>query len=182
MSNRNLSVLFFLLIALIELLSCRQGPVKKTDPNQLRSSTENIIFTDTANRIIDPVSLGIGHRIITDTIAPGIYHIRLLFTSEKNDCLRSLEIRIPYMPDNPEVWDMVKNSFHWVPNLKQKPGDIIAQHVFRSPCIILTYDENAVSLIPDLNVMKANPALPCFLDLNFGERASSFPMEYQNTR
>jgi len=82
-------------------------------------------------------------------------------------------------------------DFVWTPNLCPEPGDVVGDHVFRSPAIILQNRDFTLALIPDLDLLtknrfspsaiadrqfssvKKNPAsqLPMFCRLSFsGER------------
>jgi predicted alpha-1,2-mannosidase len=65
----------------------------------------------------------------------------------------------------------VKKAFHWLPNLKNAPGEIIAQHVFRSPSLLLCLKNNAVVFIPDINQIKKGSAAPFYFDLHYDESA-----------
>jgi len=56
-------------------------------------------------------------------------------------------------------------DFTWTPNLRPLPGDIIADHVFRSPAVMLQKDSIFVALIPDLPYLVKNRALPLAMDL-----------------
>lgn len=56
-------------------------------------------------------------------------------------------------------------DFTWTPNLRPLPDDIIADHVFRSPAVMLQKDSIFVALIPDLSYLIKNRALPLAMDL-----------------
>jgi hypothetical protein len=157
------SISFFL------LLSC-QNRNNKIDIGKLRFDPENIVLKDSGNVRIDLKKTGISTRFRLDTIEAGLYHLSIYFSAEKPVDVRSLEIKLQYMPDSPTVWSEVKHSFHWVPNLKYDSSDIISRHVFRSPAIILTHQQNALSVIPDLDAMKTYSSIPYYSDLNFTEK------------
>jgi hypothetical protein len=48
-------------------------------------------------------------------------------------------------------------DYAWVPSLKSKPGDVIGDHVFRSPCIIAQHAGVQAALVPDLDLYGARP-------------------------
>lgn len=151
------------------LLSCQKRS-NMIDIGKLRFEPENIVLKDSGNVRIDLKKSGISTEFRFNTIEPGLYYLSFYFSAEKPVDIRSLEIKLQYMPDSPSAWSEVKKSFHWVPNLKYDSADIFSQHVFRSPAIILTHEQNAISVVPDLDAMKTNAAIPYFSDLNFTEK------------
>lgn len=164
-SNPCYPVLFLTLLLLN--ISCRHSPGNVKNIGQVRFDPENIIIADSNNIKIDLQSNGISTDLKIDSLESGLYHLRFIISAEKPFKARNLEIRLQYMSDRPDNWDEVKHSFHWVPSLKKDPGDIISQHVFRSPAIILTHRDNAVSVIPDLDDMKTSTEIPFFMNLYF---------------
>jgi hypothetical protein len=58
----------------------------------------------------------------------------------------------------PDLW--------WAPHLSPNEGDIIAQHVFRSPALIAVERRDILAIIPDLNLVGRDKAAPWFLDLD----------------
>lgn len=57
-------------------------------------------------------------------------------------------------------------DFWWTPHLAPNPGDCIAQHVFRSPALIVMAGRRTLVIVPDLDICGANPRTPWFLDLD----------------
>ena len=94
--------------------------------------------------------------------------------------MRDLKIPLQFKPGRDVRLDEVRNSFHWVSHLKKKAEDIISQHDFRSPAIILTHKQSAVSVIPDLDEMKAFPKTPYYLDMNFGDEGCTVSFGLSN--
>lgn len=45
-------------------------------------------------------------------------------------------------------------SFHWAPHLTPTDRNVIDQHVFRSPALIVADDHQTLILIPDLDIMQ----------------------------
>ncbi len=48
-------------------------------------------------------------------------------------------------------------DYAWIPTLKSRPGDVIGDHVFRSPCLIAQHAGVQVALVPNLDLFGANP-------------------------
>lgn len=57
-------------------------------------------------------------------------------------------------------------AFHWSPHLTPTDVHIIDQHVFRSPALIISNEEQILSLIPDLDIMQKGTPVRWYLDLN----------------
>jgi hypothetical protein len=165
-------ILSILTIILVAFNSCKQKTGDSIKLGQIRFVPENISFRDSANTVINPVSLGIKVNYSVDTISSGIYKLKISVTTDGSHSLRDLEIPLEFIPDDHSDMKEVRTSFHWVPNLKKKPEQIIAQHVFRSPAIILSCKESRVSIIPDLDAIKLYAETPYYLDLNFRDKGA----------
>jgi hypothetical protein len=160
---------FFFLILLSVFCSCRQKQDEMIDLGLIRIDPSEILFMDSTNSQIDNRLHVFKEDIRIDTIRAGIYHLTCTIAAKKSNRLRDLKIQLRFMPDSAAIWDEVRHSFHWVPNLKDGFHEVMAQHIFRSPAIILTHKRSAVSVMPDLNNIAAYPATPYYLDLNFGD-------------
>jgi hypothetical protein len=57
-------------------------------------------------------------------------------------------------------------SFHWAPLLTPKTENIIAQHVFRSPAVIMADSNLEISLIPDLDLVGQEPGVTWYMDMD----------------
>lgn len=64
----------------------------------------------------------------------------------------------------------VKPSFtpnvHWASHLTPTDSHIVAQHVFRSPVMIMADSKKQVTIVPDLELIKKNPAVKWYMDMN----------------
>lgn len=60
-------------------------------------------------------------------------------------------------------------SFHWAPHLTPTNEHIIAQHVFRSPALVVTSGEKRLAVIPDLSLLGSQQPVEWYMDLNAGE-------------
>ncbi len=174
---------FFIFSAILNLLSScspKSGDFLKID--HVRFDPEKILITDRSGKKADLKSDGIKESIKIDTIGKGIYHLKFTISAVEPVSILNLEIPLQFMPDSAVIWEEVKNSFHWVPNLKKDPGDIFSQHVFRSPAIILTHKQSVLSVIPDLEEMRTYPETPYYLDLNFGSDGITISYGLSNYR
>lgn len=48
-------------------------------------------------------------------------------------------------------------DYAWIPSLKSRPGDVVGDHVFRSPCLIAQHAGVLVALVPNLDLFGASP-------------------------
>ncbi len=55
--------------------------------------------------------------------------------------------------------------FNWAPHLTPGDNNIIPQHVFRAPALIVANGKKMISVIPDLNLIKKN-GIPWWMDMN----------------
>jgi len=64
------------------------------------------------------------------------------------------------------IYPAFKPGFHWAPHLTPTDNHIIAQHVFRSPALIVSDDKKVITVIPDLDLMKTKPAVDWYMDMD----------------
>ncbi|HEV2352624.1 MAG TPA: hypothetical protein VGR89_00135 [Puia sp.] len=57
-------------------------------------------------------------------------------------------------------------SFHWAPLLTPMPDNVIAQHVFRSPALIVSGSGREVSVVPDLDWVGRPSEVPWYMDMD----------------
>ena len=57
-------------------------------------------------------------------------------------------------------------TYHWAPHLTPSNQNIIDQHVFRSPALIVADEEQVLMLIPDLDIMQKGTPVRWYMDLN----------------
>jgi hypothetical protein len=65
-----------------------------------------------------------------------------------------------------EIIPRFQPSFHWAPLLTPKPENIIAQHVFRSPALVVADSQVEISVIPDLDLVGQEPAETWYMDMD----------------
>lgn len=110
-------------------------------------------------------------------VRPDVLHVEwnVRFTSPVR--LREVAARFRFLPSQAGQWEAARQGFHWIPNIKAKPGQIAADHVFRSPAVMVQSGESGVAIIPDLDVLRADRPAPHFLDLQFPRGEAPF-VEY----
>ena len=57
-------------------------------------------------------------------------------------------------------------TFHWAPHLTPGENNIIDQHVFRSPALIMSDNLRVLMLIPDLDIMKQGTPVRWYMDMD----------------
>lgn len=57
-------------------------------------------------------------------------------------------------------------SFHWAPHLTPTDKNIIDQHVFRSPALIVSDKNQSLILVPDLDIMQKGTPVRWYMDLD----------------
>ena len=57
-------------------------------------------------------------------------------------------------------------DFNWAPHLTPTDQHIIAQHVFRSPALVVTSGEKQLSIIPDLDLLKKDNPVDWYMDMD----------------
>ncbi len=67
-------------------------------------------------------------------------------------------------------------TFNWAPHLTPSDEHIIAQHVFRSPALIVTDSTHSLVLIPDLDIMQQGTPVNWYMDLNARENQLTLGM------
>ncbi|HEY4209741.1 MAG TPA: hypothetical protein VGM31_23105, partial [Puia sp.] len=106
-----------------------------------------------------------------EKVGDGIYHVRMKILPDNSCRPGCVDLPLSIGFDDVAEAAASKRSFHWLPNIKKAPDEIVAQHVFRSPCILLTWKDRALAFIPDIAAMRENQAAPYYLDLDYGVKA-----------
>lgn len=109
--------------------------------------------------------------VTTKKINATTYGVRIRIIPEKAHLISDIDLRITMPVKKPAGMAQLKNAFHWVPNIKNAGGQIIAEHAFRSPCMLLTLQEDVIAFVPDIATMNKNRPAPYYMDLDYGEDA-----------
>jgi len=64
-------------------------------------------------------------------------------------------------------------DFAWIPNLRPLDDQLVGDHVFRSPAVILRQGADAFALVPDLDIIRECRPLPLVLDLDLKSGVTS---------
>jgi len=75
-----------------------------------------------------------------------------------------------FAPRGKNYSDVQPLDFIWTPNLRPQPNDLIADHVFRSPAIMLQKDSIFVALIPDLSHLVKHRVMPMAMDFQLPQK------------
>lgn len=67
-------------------------------------------------------------------------------------------------------------TFNWAPHLTPTDQNIIDQHVFRSPALIVQDGSRTLMLIPDIDIMKAGTPVRFYMDMNAPENELTLGM------
>ena len=65
-------------------------------------------------------------------------------------------------------------DFHWAPHLTPTNEHIIAQHVFRSPALIVSSSDKKLTIIPDLDLLKEEYPVDWYMDMDAGNNKLTF--------
>ena len=95
--------------------------------------------------------------VIVREIKPGVVHVAIVF--DLKDSVRQDDWQVRITP----TFDP---SFHWSPHLTPTSEHIVAQHVFRSPALIVTSVDHSLTVIPDLDMMKNGSPVEWYMDLD----------------
>ncbi len=94
-------------------------------------------------------------KVETRGIEDGWQHVRLEWQVATQMQQDELAIRFE-LGFEPEFW--------WAPHLAPEDGYVVAQHVFRSPALIVQRGSLTFALVPDLGLVGQRPGNPWFLD------------------
>ena len=72
--------------------------------------------------------------------------------------------------------------FHWAPHLTPTDEYIIAQHVFRSPALIMASTQKQITVIPDLDILKQKNPVDWYMDLNAPENKLTLGLSFSKVK
>ena len=149
-NNLECRILSRLFLIIILLLSGLVPGVRAYSQEKIR--VEKDPFTPRLKKAIDRIeydALGNGAgKLQVKKIDGNTAYIKIAFTLDK--AVRQddwqVNIRPAFVP-----------SFNWAPHLTPAPGNIIAQHVFRAPALIVSDGKQMLVVIPDPDVINKKP-------------------------
>lgn len=75
------------------------------------------------------------------------------------DPLKQNDLQINILP-------AFKPSFNWAPQLTPTDEHIIAQHVFRTPALIVASSQKQLTIIPDIDILKKESPVDWYMDMD----------------
>lgn len=105
------------------------------------------------------------------SIDPNTLHVKISFSL--SSAVRQDDWQITIRP-------AFSPSFHWAPHLTPGDRNVIDQHVFRSPALILADRHRGLMLIPDLDILAKDTPVRWYLDLDAPDNRLTLGMS--NTR
>jgi hypothetical protein len=95
--------------------------------------------------------------VTMEQVEPGIIKVHASFTLANHVRINDWRVTIKpaFTPD-----------FHWAPHLTPTDSNIIAQHVFRAPALIMANDKKLLVVIPDLDLIKKNNGVDWYMDMD----------------
>ncbi len=146
--KRNVLYLIFILITFATFAQTRNIIETEELPANFREVIQNISYDNLADLS--------GNKII-QVINSNVIHVKIKFdlpnTFVQNNW--QIDIRPSYLP-----------TFHWAPHLTPGENNIIDQHVFRSPVLMMGNNEKILMLIPDLDIMKQETPVRWYMDMD----------------
>lgn len=142
----------FLLIAPYPLYS-----QEDRGPTELSEFIDNIAY--------DPLGKEKGN-LVVERVHKGLYRVKISFSLKDTIHQDDWQARISpsFVP-----------SFNWAPHLTPESTNIIDQHVFRSPALIVSNKKQVLSLIPDLDIInKGQSFINWYLDMDAENNVLTF--------
>lgn len=81
-----------------------------------------------------------------------------------------------FQPDGKKLSEYERPDFLWTPNLRPQDDQVIGDHVFRSPAVILQHKELFAALVPDLDTLVEQRPMPTILNLDLKSGATNAPL------
>lgn len=138
---------------------------------QEKTEIEKRKFTGNLQRAIAEISLDrLGTQkgdVTIKQVNNNTAHVRIKF--ELTDSITQDDWQIQIKP-------AFKPTFNWAPHLTPTDKNIIAQHVFRSPALIVSNNERVLILIPDLDLINKNPGIDWYMDMDAPQNILSLGM------
>ncbi len=86
-----------------------------------------------------------------------VIHVDISFLLDKNVSQNDWQVNIK---------PSFKPTFNWAPHLTPTDKNIIAQHVFRSPALIVSDSKQVLIAIPDLDILNRNHPVQWYMDMD----------------
>ncbi|MGJ7032929.1 hypothetical protein [Niabella hirudinis] len=95
--------------------------------------------------------------VTVKAVSDNIYHVSVVWKFQKPVKRGAVSLRVipAFVP-----------SFNWAPLLTPDSMHVIAQHVFRAPALIVAGDTKLLAVIPDLDLLQNESAVPWYMDMD----------------
>lgn len=147
--KKQITIRLFGILILMQILSL-QGAAKNqpTLPVPFRNYINSISFG----------RLGLNEAQISySEVSKNMLKVSVVF--DLNDVVRQNDWQVNITPAFSPV-------FNWAPHLTPTDQHIIAQHVFRSPAMVVTSGEKQLAIIPDLDLLRKDNPVGWYMDMN----------------
>ncbi len=130
------------------LMSCSSGNSSEPLPAALEKFIANITFGKLGSEAPE-----VQYETMSDNL------VKVSLTWQLEDTLRQDDWQVNVSPS-------FEPTFHWAPHLTPTNEHIIAQHVFRAPALIVSSNQQQLTLIPDLDLLQNKSPVEWYMDLN----------------
>jgi len=142
--------LFILLIACCSYTACN-------DNGNTQTPSAQPVLTDYVASITADSIASLPAVITTEQAGPGIVKVHI--TCRLADSARQDDWKVSIRP-------AFTPNLHWAPHLTPSDSNIIAQHVFRSPALIMSGEKKQIAVVPDLDLIKKDNRLKWYMDMD----------------
>jgi len=162
-------------------------PLLKPGKSDERQFTANVLTgIDTVKETKDSIVVVLhgesGKHYITEKLVlrPDTDFVHIEITDTVRDTIPPLfELLLShfvFQPDGKRLSNYKAPEFIWTPNLRPQDDQVIGDHVFRSPAVILQQKELFAALVPDLDMLVSHHPMSTILDLDLKNGAVSAPL------
>jgi hypothetical protein len=143
------------ILLLISLAGCT--PSRKVETELVRlPAMASLVEGFVSSLRVDSID-GIYPEATIAAVSPGLVRVTLRFQLEDSVCQDDWKIAIK---------PAFKPTFFWSPHLSPTDKNIIAQHVFRAPALIVSDGQKQLTIMPDLDLLRTKPPLKWYMDLD----------------
>jgi len=145
------------LLIFLTLVSCQRPPeTGRLDLLKKHADLQRDVGGFISSIQVDSIT-GTYPDVAIEQLSQGLTKVRLKFQFLDSICQDDwrITIRPSFSPE-----------FHWAPHLTPTDANIIAQHVFRAPALIVSDKQKQLTVIPDLDLIRNKPALEWYMDLD----------------
>ena len=101
--------------------------------------------------------------------------IHVSVTWNLTDSIKQNDLQINILP-------AFKSTFNWAPQLTPTDEHIIAQHVFRTPALIVSSSKKQLTIIPDIDILKKGSPVDWYMDMDVPENMLTIGMSQSEVK